>query len=124
MSINPMQSAHDAPRCKVKSKRTGLPCRSPAVNGYQVCGMHGAGGGAPEGKRNGNFRHGGRTKDANDASRYVNELVRLVRGTDYDVRWPPTAWGLLLTFGLYSAIRRGNVSRTATVPMHANDRNY
>jgi len=39
-------------------------------------------GGAPEGKRNGNFRHGGRTKDANDASRYVNELVRLVRGTD------------------------------------------
>jgi len=44
--------------------------------------MHGAGGGAPEGKRNGNFRHGGRTKDANDASRYVNELVRLVRGTD------------------------------------------
>jgi hypothetical protein len=82
MSINPMQSAHDAPRCKVKSKRTGLPCRSPAVNGYQVCGMHGAGGGAPEGKRNGNFRHGGRTKDANDASRYVNELVRLVRGTD------------------------------------------
>jgi hypothetical protein len=40
--------------------------------------MHGAGGGAPEGKRNGNFRHGGRAKDANDASRYVNELVSLV----------------------------------------------
>jgi hypothetical protein len=31
MSINPMQSAHDAPRCKAKSKRTGLRCRSPAV---------------------------------------------------------------------------------------------
>jgi hypothetical protein len=40
MSINPMQSAHDA-RCKAKSKRTGLPCRSPAVNGYRVCRIHG-----------------------------------------------------------------------------------
>jgi hypothetical protein len=56
MSINPMQSAQDAPRCKAKSKATGLRCRSPAVNGYRVCRMHGAGGGAPEGKRNGNFR--------------------------------------------------------------------
>jgi hypothetical protein len=26
--------------------------------------MHGAGGSAPEGKSNGNFRHGGRTKEA------------------------------------------------------------
>jgi hypothetical protein len=44
--------------------------------------MHGAGGGAPEGKRNGNFRHGGRTKEATDAARYINELARLVRGLD------------------------------------------
>jgi hypothetical protein len=44
--------------------------------------MHGARGGAPEGKRNGNFRHGGRTKDAADASRYINELARLVRSGD------------------------------------------
>jgi hypothetical protein len=50
MSINPMQSAHDAPRCKAKSKRTGKPCRAPAVRGCRVCRMHGAGGGAPEGK--------------------------------------------------------------------------
>ena len=64
MSIDPMQSAHDAPRCKAKSKRTGLACRSPAVNGYQVCRMHGARGGAPEGKRNGNFRHGVRGKSS------------------------------------------------------------
>ncbi len=82
MSINPMQSAHDAARCKAKSKRTGKRCRAPAVRGCHVCRMHGAGGGAPEGKRNGNFRHGGRTKDATDASRYVNQLARLVRGTD------------------------------------------
>jgi hypothetical protein len=36
-------------------------------------------GGAPEGKRNGNFRHGGRTKDATNTSRCVNELARLLR---------------------------------------------
>jgi hypothetical protein len=68
-----------APRCRAKSKRTGLPCRSPAVRGYRVCRMHGARGGAPEGKRNGNFRHGGRTKDATHASRYINELARRLR---------------------------------------------
>lgn len=58
------------------------PCRSPAVKGYRVCRMHGAGGGAPEGKRNGNFRHGGRTKELTEASRYVNELARLLRDID------------------------------------------
>jgi hypothetical protein len=79
MSDNPMQSAHEAPRCKAKSKRTGLPCRSTAVNGYRVCRMHGAGGGAPEGKENGNFKHGGCTKEAANASRYVNRLARLLR---------------------------------------------
>ena len=40
MSINPMQSAHDAPRCKAKSKRTRKPCRAPAVRSYRVCRMH------------------------------------------------------------------------------------
>jgi hypothetical protein len=59
MSINPMQSAHDAPRCKAKSKRTRKPCRAPAVRSYRVCRMHGARGGAPEGKRNGNFMQAG-----------------------------------------------------------------
>ena len=36
MTINLMQSAHDAPRCKAKSKRTGKPCKSPAVKGFRV----------------------------------------------------------------------------------------
>jgi hypothetical protein len=40
--------------------------------------MHGARGGAPEGKRNGNFRHGGSTKEAIGASRYINRLARLM----------------------------------------------
>jgi len=33
------------------------------LNGWTVCRFHGARGGAPEGKRNGNYRHGGRTKE-------------------------------------------------------------
>jgi hypothetical protein len=44
--------------------------------------MHGARGGAPEGKRNGNFRHGGRTKEAISASRYIHDLARLLRDAD------------------------------------------
>jgi len=42
--------------------------------------MHDARGGAPEGKRNGNFRHGARTKEASGASRTINKLARLPRG--------------------------------------------
>ena len=53
---------------------------SPAVTGHRVCRMHGAGGGAPKGKQNGNFRHGGRTKEAIDAARYMRDLIRIVRG--------------------------------------------
>ena len=41
--------------------------------------MHGARGGAPQGKRNGNYKHGGRTKEAITSMREVNELLRLVR---------------------------------------------
>jgi len=39
---DPMQMAHAAPRCTATSKRTGKPCRAPAVRGWQVCRMHGA----------------------------------------------------------------------------------
>ena len=79
MTINPMQSAHDAPRCRAKSKRTGQPCRAPAVRGFRVCRMHGAGGGAPTGKKNGNYRHGARTMEAIQAARHVSLLSRLAR---------------------------------------------
>ena len=67
MTIDPMQSAHNAPRCRATSKRTGRPCKAPAVRGWSVCRMHGAGGGGPSGRANGNYRHGGRTKEVADA---------------------------------------------------------
>jgi hypothetical protein len=74
MTINPMHKAHAAPRCKAKSKRTGKPCRAPAVRGWQVCRMHGARGGAPEGKRNGNYRHGARSKETLELRKLIKSL--------------------------------------------------
>ena len=79
MTIDPMQSAHNAPRCKATSKRTGRPCRAPAVRGWSVCRMHGARGGGPSGRANGNYRHGGRTKGVMDLVRYINALAKKAR---------------------------------------------
>lgn len=53
-----------APRCTATSKRSGGPCRAPAVKGWRVCRFHGARGGAPSGERHGMYRHGARTKEA------------------------------------------------------------
>jgi len=72
MSDNPMRKAHAAPRCTASSKRTGQPCRAPAVRGWKVCRMHGAPGGAPQGERNGNYRHGARSNE-------TIELLKLIR---------------------------------------------
>ena len=41
MSENPMQSAHDAPRCGAHARTTGQPCKSPAIKGKARCRMHG-----------------------------------------------------------------------------------
>ncbi len=84
MTANPVQSPfamHQSPRCTARSKRTGKLCRSPAVKGWSVCRMHGAGGGAPKGKRNGAYRHGGYTQEALAASQYVRALVKLLKPT-------------------------------------------
>ena len=67
---NPMQRAHDAPRCRATAKSTRERCKAPAVGGWRVCRVHGAGGGAPRGSADPNYKHGGR-------SRAVVELRRL-----------------------------------------------
>ena len=83
--INPMQRGETplqrAKRCTARSKRTGLSCRSPAVRGRTVCRMHGAGGGAPEGKANGNYQHGGRTKRTMAALAAVQTMARICRSS-------------------------------------------
>jgi hypothetical protein len=68
-----------APRCTARSKRSGQQCRGPAVRGKRVCRMHGAGGGAPSGKSNGRYRHGGCTNEGLALLRHVNMLGRLLK---------------------------------------------
>jgi hypothetical protein len=72
---------HKAKRCQARSKRTGNPCRAPAVKGWDVCRMHGARGGAPKGRRNGNYRHGGRTAETVATQRAISQLLRQSRST-------------------------------------------
>ena len=67
---------HCAPRCAAKSKRTGMPCKSPAVRGWAVCRMHGARSGARPGLAHPNYRHGERSLEATKIRALINRLSR------------------------------------------------
>lgn len=69
----------DAPRCRARSKRTGQLCQAPAVIGWKVCRHHGAGGGAPTGERNGNFKTGNYTREAFALRKDIAALLRQSR---------------------------------------------
>lgn len=63
--LNPTKRLNAAPRCGARSKRTGMPCRAPAVGGKQRCRMHGGAHGS--GGRHGNtnaYKHGLYSADA------------------------------------------------------------
>ena len=77
--MNGTLAIHRSPRCSARSKRTGERCRAPAVTGWTVCRFHGAGGGGPKGKRNGNYKHGLFTAEAVHMRRHVSALVRASR---------------------------------------------
>lgn len=82
-SGNPMRPAQrlaDAPRCTAKAKTTGCRCKGPAVNGWSVCRMHGARGGAPSGPANGMWRHGERSSEAQRTRQEIQALVKITRG--------------------------------------------
>jgi hypothetical protein len=74
---NPMRAANSAPRCTAKSKRSGQRCKGPAVNGWTVCRMHGAGGGHGCGKANPAFKHGMRGQEWERMRKAINDLVRM-----------------------------------------------
>jgi hypothetical protein len=73
VNVCPMQLA---PRCTARSKRTGKPCKSPAVRGWTVCRMHGARGGSKSGIEANAYKHGGRTKEAEQVRKLANEMSR------------------------------------------------
>ena len=77
--MNSTLPMHMSPRCSARSKRTGQRCRAPAVTGWGVCRFHGAGGGGPTGKRNGNYKHGLFTAEAVQMRRTVSALVKASR---------------------------------------------
>ncbi len=70
---------HLSPRCSARSKRTLERCRAPAVKDWTVCRFHGAGGGGPKGKRNGNYKHGLYTDEAKEERRALSALLRASR---------------------------------------------
>ena len=77
--MHPAQRLQMAPRCTANAKRKARPCQAPAVNGWTVCRMHGAGGGAPSGPANGAWQHGGRSADTALVRRLGTELARMAR---------------------------------------------
>lgn len=70
-----------SPRCTATSKRTGVGCKAPAMRGCNVCRFHGAGGGAPTGKKNGNFSSGLHTQEAVMERQSIRNLIRECRDT-------------------------------------------
>jgi uncharacterized protein YjcR len=71
---------HQALRCHARSKRSGLRCQAPAVRGYSVCRMHGAGGGAPRGNRNA-LKHGAHSAASLALTKEANSLASIALET-------------------------------------------
>ncbi|CUK08363.1 Periplasmic glucans biosynthesis protein [Shimia thalassica] len=81
-NVSPMNKAHAAPRCTAKSKRTGERCKGPAVKGWSVCRFHGARGGHGSGKAHPAYKHGLRTRKAEESRKLVTALQRQLRDLD------------------------------------------
>ena len=85
MTDNPMRltetgSVSRDSRCGAKT-RSGTPCKSAPVTGRRRCRMHGGadGSGAPQGARNGNYKHGRYTKEVVATRRWIQEARELLR---------------------------------------------
>lgn len=73
--MSPVQRLRDAPRCHARAKSTGERCRAPAVRGWRVCRVHGAGGGHKAGPEHPRWKHGGRSREA-ELARSLAHLLR------------------------------------------------
>src|SRR5215470_16463720 len=78
MTSNPTK-ADMRSQCAARTK-SGVPCRSPATKKGR-CRLHGGarGSGAPPGKRNGQYRHGERTKAAIAERQKFSALLKMLR---------------------------------------------
>ena len=66
-------------RCRARAKSTEQRCRNPSKQGWNVCRLHGAGGGAPSGSAHPNYKHGLRTKQMEEIRRLVSVLDKEAR---------------------------------------------
>lgn len=74
--MRPEDRLQAAPRCRARSKRTGEPCKGPAVRGRAVCRMHGARGGTSPGPGHPAYRHGARSREGIELRRMAAEITR------------------------------------------------
>jgi glucans biosynthesis protein len=72
------------PRCGART-RSGAPCKRIGNSRNGRCKLHGGRAGAPAGQRNGNWRHGGESKEAIAIRRQLQAVLRqaanLLRGS-------------------------------------------
>ena len=73
--IDSTQRLREAPRCTATAKSTGQRCCNPSKQGWTVCRLHGAGGGAPRGKAHPNYKHGMRTREWVEMRKAINRLA-------------------------------------------------
>lgn len=76
---NNIEAAHKAPRCTATSKGSGKRCGSPAVKGWKVCRLHGAGGGHKAGPTHPRWKHGARSQSAVLMRKFANEMARAAK---------------------------------------------
>ena len=78
--LHPVWRLNLAPRCGAHSRRSGQPCRAPAVKGRARCRMHGgASPGAPKGETNGRYRNGRYTAESIALRREIGDMLREAR---------------------------------------------
>jgi hypothetical protein len=118
MSSDPMNASErnrqpvqfqKARQCGARTK-SGKPCRSPATKKGR-CRLHGgaSGSGGPPGKRNGQYRHGERTKAAMAEQHKFSALLKMLR-------WPDLNTSTDCRGVRMAARRRGRLQRVRSQP--------
>ncbi|GAA6159621.1 hypothetical protein NBRC116589_17950 [Ruegeria sp. HU-ET01832] len=74
--MDPTKRLNDAPKCTATAQSTGKRCKAPAVRGWRVCRILGAGGGHASGPDHLSWRHGQRSREAEELRKTINEFIR------------------------------------------------
>ena len=63
-------------RDSLAATRLKAETRNPSKQGWAVCRVHGAGGGAPRGKAHPNYKHGMRTREWVEMRKVISEICK------------------------------------------------